>query len=93
MRKYRSAYLKPYIRVTKPSDLDGAKANDLSVAIMMGIIESEGCKSYVLVQRGAKGIIAIARSRKELKDRIALVGLGISTFKEWANLIKKQCRR
>ena len=68
MRKYRSAYLKPYIRKARKDDFNGAKANDLRTAIMMGIIEDEGHKAYVLVQRGTEGIISIAKSRRELEE-------------------------
>lgn len=93
MRKYKSAYLKPYIRVARTSDFDGAKANDLRTAMMMGIIESEGHKAYVLVQRGSSGIITIARSRRELKKQIVPVAVGKMTFKEWANSAKFRCRK
>ena len=93
MRKYRSAYLKPYIRKARKTDFNGAKANDLRTAIMMGIIEDEGHKAYVLVQRGTKGIVLIARSRRELEKLPIAVALKKMTFKQWANLSKKQCRK
>lgn len=96
MRKYRSAYLKPYIRKARKDDFNGAKANDLRTAILMGIIEAEGHKAYVLVQRGTRGtrgIISIARSRRELEKLPALVALKKMRFKQWANLSKRQCRK
>ncbi len=93
MRKYKSAFLKPYIRVARSSDFDGAKANDLRTAIMMGIIEDEGHKAYVLVQRGTKGIIAIGRTKRELRNLPAIVAVGKMKFNQWANLSKRQCRK
>lgn len=93
MRKYRSAYLKPYIRKARKDDFNGAKANDLRTAILMGIIEAEGHKAYVLVQRGTRGIISIARSRRELEKSIILVALKKMKFNQWANFSKKQCRK
>lgn len=93
MRKYRSAYLKPYIRKARKDDFNGARANDLRTAIMMGIIEDEGHKAYVLVQRGTKGIISIARSRRELQNLPALVAIKKMKFKQWSNLSKIQCRK
>ena len=93
MRKYRSAYLKPYIRKARKDDFNGARANDLRTAIIMGIIEGEGHKAYILVQRGSSGIITIARSRRELKKQIVPVAVGKMTFKEWANSAKFRCRK
>lgn len=91
MRKYKSNYLKPYVRRIKDNDLKASSRDmDFRTFMRLGMSKEFGFK-YVMVQRGA-GIIQVGRSKEELKKSI-LVVKGNKSFNEWANRIKKQCQR
>jgi len=87
--------LKPYIRRMKNSD----KARDLRTAIRLEFFklmrEVEGKKrwGYVLVQHGAGGVIAVAKSKAAVKDSIVVVGLGMKRFKAWQREVKRSARK
>lgn len=87
MRKYRSAYLKPYIRRKTQKDINYSGCDSRTYLRL--------CFpwfKYVMVQRGTNHIIACGRSREELKREMLeeenLVFGDNKNFKRWANKIK-----
>ena len=98
MRKYKSAYLKPYIRKAKKQDFNGVNASDLSIAILMGMFADYPKDVYVLVQRGSNKVVSIKRSREEIKRYVATIGfqkrdhIG-KKFNKWSNDVKHYCRK
>lgn len=91
MRKYKSNYLKPYVRRIKDNDLKASSRNmDLRTYMRLGMAKEFGFR-YVMVQRGA-GVIQVGKSKEELKKNILVVDSN-KGFNKWTNRIKKQCQR
>jgi hypothetical protein len=92
MRKYKSKYLKPYIRRIKSGDCKKALDSDIRTyhAVCMAIDSGRG--GYVLVQHGASHILAYAPSKWELKNKVAQVRFSRKgknqAFKSWTNDVK-----
>lgn len=96
MKKYKSAYLKPYIRKAKKQDFNARNASSISVCISQA--NYEGKKAYVLVQRGSSSVILMSESKERLKSLIAVVGFKknkkrMKKFNKWRNNIKHYCRK
>lgn len=86
MRKYKSAYLKPYIRRLRKTD----KEMDFRTAVRLAAAETMGYK-YVLVQRGVSGVLDVDKSKQKIKNK--LIGVKKSKdFDVWANQVKKKCQ-
>jgi hypothetical protein len=82
MRKYRSAYLKPYIRRKTEKDVNYPRC-DFRTCVRLCLPYFK----YVAVQRGTNHIIGCGRNRKELKEEM-LENENVESFKVWANKIK-----
>lgn len=87
MRKYKSAYLKPYIRKMKKTD----QADNIRMAIELAYY-SKKPKAYVFVQRGTNTVIAVDTCRANLIERIVGVQKG-KDFNKWCNYVKKKVQR
>ena len=83
MRKYRSAYLKPYIRIKTEKDVN-YRGCDFRTYLRLCFPHFK----YVMVQRGTNHIIACGRSKQELKREIFAVREN-KDFKKWTNKMKK----
>lgn len=83
MKKYRSAYLKPYIRRKTNKDIN-YKGCDFRTYLRLCFSHFK----YVMVQRGTSHIIACGRSKQELKKEIFIVR-GNKDFQKWANNVKR----
>lgn len=98
MRKYKSAYLKPYIRKAKKQDFYGSNASDIMVCIAMSIYKCYQGDVYVLTQRGSNRVIDIAKSKEEIKIRLLAVSNKKNNhrckkFNSWRNRIKIYCQK
>ena len=94
MKKYKSAYLKPYIRVAKKKDFNECNASDFSVFLDMLYYEDR--KAYVLVQRGCKEVIEMRGSREELQRSLVAIRHKKhikKAYNQWSNGIKNTCQR
>lgn len=83
MRKYRSAYLKPYIRRKTQKDVNYREC-DFRTYLRLCFPWFK----YVMVQRGTNHIIACGRSKQELKREIFAVRKN-KDFKKWTNNVKR----
>lgn len=88
MKKNR-AFLKPYIRRAKQKDFKAKKATSFYTAIDMRIYMNKP-KCYVLVQRGTHQVIAVRKTKDELKQLVpSIKGRGINKrFNKWKNKMK-----
>lgn len=98
MRKYKSAYLKPYIRRAKKQDFNGTNAIDFRTAILMALLKEIKNKNiYVLVQRGSNKVLTLSTSKYKLKNKYAVVWVEkkhkSKRFNKWCNDIKHYCRK
>lgn len=88
MRKYRSAYLKPYIRRKTKNDID-YKGCDSRTYVRLCLPWFK----YVVVQRGTNHIIGCGRSKQELKRDMSKRDnkrFGYNRkFSKWSNEVKK----
>ena len=82
----RHQRFKPYIRRQRPSD----KAEDLRTALRLGILPELSPKTYVLVQRGCPGVLAVGLSRREVQRSILSVTMKQKTFRRWQMDIKRR---
>ncbi|MDB1923373.1 hypothetical protein ABHA37_08095 [Clostridium tertium] len=83
MRKYRSAYLKPYMRRKTKKDVNYRDC-DFRTYLRLCFPHFK----YVMVQRGTNHIIACGRSKQELKREIFIVKKN-NDFKKWTNNAKR----
>lgn len=88
--KENRAFLKPYIRRAKQKDFKAKKATNIYTAIEMGAYKNAP-KCYVLVQRGSHKIIALRKTKEELKQMVpSIKGRGINKrFSKWKNKMKR----
>lgn len=87
MRKYRSAYYKPYIRRITNKDRQNTNC-DFRTFLRLSFPEMK----YVMVQRGCNNILAVGVSKQDLKTNILVVRSN-KGFNMWANRIKHYCRK
>lgn len=92
MRKYKSAYLKPYIRKIKPSDVNNKNCS-MDVYIKLGLWE-EGFErlKYIMIQRGTDSIMMVGNSKQEIKKSLLSVRKNRG-FNKWRNWIKNYCQK
>ena len=73
MRKYKSNYLKPYIRRLKRNDLRRKPGYmSLQTWMRLGLALEIGYK-YVMVQRGNQHIMLVGKTKNELKRAFVVV--------------------
>lgn len=90
MRKYKSNYLKQYVRKLKKKD---RKTNnvDLRTLIKLSMYDVAGYK-YVCIQRGTTGPIIVGKTKEEVKKSILAVNSN-KDFNKWSNRVKKSCQK
>lgn len=87
MRKYKSAYLKPYIRRLRKSDKGADLRNDIRIitADVLGY-------RYVMVQRGSNLVTDIGKTKHEIKQHLLAVRTN-RDYNKWANRMKHYCQK
>lgn len=81
---------KPYIRIANGKE----RSDSLRSGCWLAFLERTYEKYYVIVQHGfPNNVIAAARTKEELKNRVLVVSSGIIKFNTWANNIKHIARR
>lgn len=98
MRKYKSAYLKPYIRKAKKQVFYSSNASDIMVCIAMSAYEHHKGDVYILTQRGTNKVIEIGSSKETIKRRLLAVSNKKNNhrckkFNSWRNGIKIYCQK
>lgn len=92
MRKYKSKYLKPYIRRLKVSDRKLAMNSGITTYHEICMAIDTGRGGYVLVQHGAKKIVAYGRNKWKLKNQISRIRITKKskgkTYNQWCNELK-----